>query len=118
MNIFVVTELLKLYNLEVHAASNGRKAIEIVQRRIQEASMYRLILLDYSLGDTNGPEVAKTIRSLVTEHGGEQPYICCCTAYNGQSFEQEAYSAGMDYFISKPVSKEMLVEILQRAKYF
>ena len=62
MNIFVITELLKQYNLNANSASNGSSAVVAVKKSLEEAKMYKLILLDYSLGDTNGTEVAQTIR--------------------------------------------------------
>lgn len=45
--------------------------------------MYRLILLDYSLGDNfDGPDVAMCIREIIRLAGNvDQPKICCCSAY-------------------------------------
>ena len=47
----------------------------------QEVSMFKLILLDYSMQDMNGPQVAMKVRELVAEHNLNQPLICCCSAY-------------------------------------
>ena len=53
--------------------------------------MYQLIMLDYSMPDLDGPQVAIQIRELIfeNEHLGEakDPYICCCTAYAEASFK-------------------------------
>ena len=66
--------------------------------------MYKLILLDYSLGDGfDGPEVAREIRKTVSSAALSQPYICCCTAYTEDSYMQEAFEAGMNDFLNKPI---------------
>ena len=36
------------------------------------------------------------------------PYICCCTAYMEATFKREALAAGMNNFLTKPVSSEDL----------
>ena len=38
----------------------------------------------------------------------DMPYIVCCTAYQGASFERAAISSGMDAFLTKPVSSKEL----------
>ena len=74
--------------------------------------------MDYDLGnDFNGPEVAQAIRSLVEAEEGkvQQPYICCCTAYEEISFEKRAYEAGMKGFLIKPVNHKQLMQALTQA---
>lgn len=65
--------------------------------------MFKLILLDYSMYGMDGPQTAKEIRRVISEHGLAQPHICCCSAYTEQSFVDTAVSSGMDDFMSKPV---------------
>ena len=70
--------------------------------------MYKLILLDYSMPEMDGPQVAIAVRNLfktsilVTE--ADTPYICCCTAYCEAAFKKQALSAWMDNFLTKPIS--------------
>ena len=69
--------------------------------------MYKLILLDYSMPDLDGPQVAILVREIICENEnfGEAnvPYICCCTAYAEASFKKNAEAAGMDHFVTKPI---------------
>ena len=52
-----------------------------------ESSMYKLILLDYSLGDGfDGPDISKSIRKHVDAAQMTQPYICGCSAYDEPAF--------------------------------
>ena len=53
--------------------------------------MYKLILLDYSMPDMDGPEVARQARAFFKEHSTSEedrldPFICCCTAYTEATF--------------------------------
>ena len=72
MNIFVIDSVLKSnFDIDSDQASSGAQAVELVSARLELAKlglipMYRLILLDYDLGNgLNGPEVAQAIRDLV-----------------------------------------------------
>jgi len=48
--------------------------------------MFKLILLDYSMQDMNGPEVASIIRQMLQD-----------------SFVNKAYESGMDEVMTKPI---------------
>ena len=78
--------------------------------------MYKLILLDYSMPDIDGPQVALRIRQLIQDssHLGESkvPFICCCTAYTDANFMQKAKAAGMDKFLTKPIQTEELKNLV------
>ena len=74
--------------------------------------MYQIILLDYSMPDLDGPQVAKKIRDMISKAGLTQPYICCCTAYVEAVFEKRALDAGMDHFLVKPIGKNEVQKIL------
>ena len=82
--------------------------------------MYQLIMLDYSMPDLDGPQVAIRIRELIleNEHLGETkvPYICCCTAYAEASFKKKAKAAGMDQFLTKPIQIEELRDLATNLK--
>ena len=69
-----------------------------------EAEMYKLFLLDYSMPEMDGPQVAIEIRKILQEQDISQPMICCCTAYDDISYQKKAYEAGMNNFVIKPVS--------------
>ena len=93
-------------------AFSGNGALQQIYERFElvrvgQARMYQVILLDYSMPDLDGPQVAQRIRQfyydnpLLTED--QVPYICCCTAYREANFKKKAMQAGMDKFLTKPI---------------
>lgn len=65
-------------------------ALKLIQNRLElvyagRANMYKVICLDYSMPEMDGPAVAKEIRrifnSSIMIDAKQVPYICCCTAY-------------------------------------
>ena len=66
--------------------------------------MYKVILLDYSMPMMSGLETARKMRTLLENSHAFQPCIVCCSAYDADPFKEEAYSAGMDKFLTKPVN--------------
>lgn len=117
INVFIITDLLSFSGVKSISALNGTKAIELVQQRIERVkratgrdkdkramSMFKLILLDYSMSDLDGPTVSLQVREMLSKHGMPQPHICCCSAYTEASFVDEALASGMNSFISKPVT--------------
>lgn len=66
MNIYVIKEMLKERNLDSISATSGREAIDIIQERIEnfllgQDSIFKIILLDYSMPEMDGPAVAREI---------------------------------------------------------
>ena len=97
MNIEVLSAMLVHRRVSHDSALDGREALGLIQARIEqvyrgEASMYKVILLDYSMPEMDGPQVALEIRKLFTESilldKSQIPYICCCTAYAEATFKR------------------------------
>ncbi len=79
--------------------------------------MYKIILLDYSMPEMDGPQVAIEIRRLLTQSilfdNKDMPFLCCCTAYAEATFKRQALQAGMDQFLTKPINPSELYQILK-----
>ncbi len=91
MNIEVISMMLEGQQVSSVSAINGRIAVEMVDARIklvenEEAPMFKIILMDYSMPEMDGPTAAVEIRKLcassrMISDQGLSPYICCCSAY-------------------------------------
>ena len=58
--------------------------------------MYQLMILDYSMPEMDGPQVAIEIRNMLQSQDIKIPYICCYSAYTEASYERNALSVGMN----------------------
>jgi signal transduction histidine kinase/CheY-like chemotaxis protein/HPt (histidine-containing phosphotransfer) domain-containing protein len=89
-------------------ASNGREALDLFG-----AHVYDLVLLDRSLPDMDGIEVAKQMRK--TGEIIKHPLVVCVSAYSTTEDRELCLASGMDYFAGKPLSPEKLSNILREA---
>ena len=69
MNIEMLVSMLKVRGSKSDTAMNGKEALSKLTQRIElvyrgEASMYDIILLDYSMPEMDGPQVAIEIRNI------------------------------------------------------
>ena len=58
-NIIAIESLLLYYSLDIVSAHNGTDAIDYVRERFEESKdTFKLMFIDYSMPDYNGPQVA------------------------------------------------------------
>ena len=111
-NLEVFKAMVISRSLECDAALSGAIALSFVKERVKNTRqeshipMYQLLLLDYSMPEMNGIQFMAQLKTMLADEGVEVPYVCCCTAYAEESFKNKALAAGMDNFLTKPVSAE------------
>ena len=96
----ILTAMLRFSGYEISEAATGTEA---VNKAISEKP--DLILLDIELPDIKGPEVARAIRNNPTT--AHIPIIAC-SAFFGWEYQKEALEAGMDDYLVKPISLEVI----------
>ena len=89
---------------------SGKKAVEMVTEAYERGEDYYVVLIDYKLSGMNGVETAKQIR----KRTGNQVPISIISAYDWSDIEEEAASAGITRFISKPLFKSTLYYELKK----
>jgi CheY-like chemotaxis protein len=99
--------LLMLNKLGIRAdtASNGFEVLEALERQY-----YDVILMDIQMPDMDGLQAAKAIMQRWTPK--ERPYIIALTAHALEGDRQKCLDAGMDDYISKPITMEELTAAL------
>lgn len=108
VNQKVATLLLKELGFAAHVVANGREAVEVVGRM-----PYALILMDCQMPDMDGFEATHAIRRAETVTGKHIPIIAM-TAHAMQGDREKCIAAGMDDYVSKPVTAAKLKEVLLR----
>ena len=86
-------------------ANHGKEALEMVR-----GNNYDVILMDVQMPEMDGLEASRMIRMLLNS----QPIIIAMTANTLQGDREICLQAGMDDYISKPISLEDLVDILEK----
>jgi len=108
VNLRVAVGMLKGLDQRCDLAEGGEEAITMVQ-----AMDYDLVLMDRKMPGVDGIEATRRIRSEVSDE--RQPRIVAMTASVTAEDRTACFDAGMDDFISKPVRKQALAEVLVRS---
>ncbi len=101
--------IMEQLGLSFKIVPNGRAALDYWR-----SESPRLILMDISMPDMNGYEATRAIRKDEAKFGRGRTPIIAVTAHTLQGDEQLCLDAGMDDYISKPVSIAGLESILTR----
>lgn len=84
--------------------TDGRRAVEMVEKRHEENNDYHIVLLDWKMPGMDGVETTREIRKRV----GDEIPIFIISAYDWSDIEEEARAAGARGFIPKPLFKSNL----------
>jgi len=108
VNQTVIQKQLKILGIVCTLASNGVKGLEAVK-----SSTFDLILCDCSMPEMNGFDFTRALRRLEAEAGGlRRTPIVALTANAFREDAEECFEAGMDDFVSKPVTIDRLAAVL------
>ncbi|MEX0345912.1 MAG: response regulator [Rhizobiaceae bacterium] len=110
VNQIVFTQVLQQTGYTFRIAGNGREGLEIYN-----IANPGLILMDVSMPEMNGLEATEAIRELEQESGTKTPIIGV-TAHALKGDAEMCFEAGMDDYLTKPISPEKLEEKI--AKWF
>ncbi|BBN15764.1 protein MpCache3 [Marchantia polymorpha subsp. ruderalis] len=106
-----VTMLAKL-GATPSLACNGREAVEAVVSRFESgAAPFDCILMDCQMPIMNGYDACKAIRKFEGDKD-QRTCIVALTANAMASDEERCFQAGMDAFLSKPMTQEKLVQVM------
>ncbi len=108
INQRLIEKLLDKYGCAVRIVDNGAAAVEAVTGR-----GYDLIFMDMQMPLMDGLEATERIRRLADKHISTIPIIAL-TANANTHDRQQCFDAGMDLFLSKPVSREKLYILLEK----
>lgn len=111
LNREIAIELLHMLGISADCAENGAEAVEKFSN--SKPGTYDLILMDIQMPIMNGYEATKAIRSMHHADSGTIP-IVAMTADAFKRDKENAYVAGMNEHIAKPISVDKLTNVLVR----
>ncbi len=106
-NYKLTRKLLERHGFDPDWAQNGLEAVEMAERED-----YALIFMDLQMPELDGMAAARRIRASCVRQ--RQPYIAALTANALGGSREACGDAGMEDFITKPVSGEDMKQALRR----
>ncbi|TVY82586.1 Two-component system protein B [Lachnellula suecica] len=129
VNQEIVIRMLKLediYDVEVVVAKDGKEAYDIVKDSMDKGQYFNLIFMDIQMPNLDGLQSTRLIRQM-----GYSAPIVALTAFSEESNVKECYDSGkdscspqpslsltkksgMDHFLSKPIRRPALKQVLKK----
>jgi CheY-like chemotaxis protein len=106
VNQKIAVRFLEKLGCRVDVVDNGRDAVEAVER-----VSYAAVLMDCSMPELDGYEATTVIRE--REGDGRHTAIIALTADATERSRKQCLEVGMDDFVTKPVKREVLGEVLR-----
>jgi len=106
VNRTMATQVLTKMDHHVETAENGHEALAALHEQ-----RYDVVLMDVQMPEMDGLEATRRIRT--DWPADEQPYVVALTAAVMDQDRQRCREAGMDAFLSKPIQRDALTEILR-----
>jgi len=121
VNQRLVTLLLKKANCQSDVAGDGLQALEMLKEHY-----YDVVLMDVQMPNMDGHTATRKIREI--EASAEKAHYAALagqtrplsvvglTAHARKEDEQECYGAGMDGFLTKPIIKDKLIDLIHKIR--
>ena len=105
----VAVGILKKLGLRADAVANGAEAVKSL-----EMIPYDLVLMDVQMPEMDGIEATREIRNLQSAVRNHQIPIIAMTAHALQGDRERCIEAGMNDYVPKPISPQILAEALEK----
>lgn len=109
VNQKVACHMLRKLDQDPDLAGNGLEAFELVKQ-----FSYDLILMDMQMPEMDGITATKAILAHCQETNKRPPIIIAMTANSSNQDREACLDAGMKDFLSKPVQKKSLQNLIQK----
>ncbi|MBQ9765912.1 MAG: response regulator [Lachnospiraceae bacterium] len=119
MNVLVVDDdedtcinacsMLNSLGVESSYVLGGREAIDRTKKAVEAKEEFSAVIIDWKMPKMDGVDTAKGVRANI----GKDVPIIIFSAYDWSDIEAEAHAAGVDAFMSKPLFKSRLINILK-----
>jgi PAS domain S-box-containing protein len=108
VNQMLIRRVLEKRGHSVRIADNGALALEAFERE-----SFDLVFMDLQMPHMDGLQALALLREREKSSGGHVP-VCALTAHAMKGDRERCLQAGMDGYLSKPISQRDLDEVLQR----
>ena len=106
-NSFILRAYLETVGHFVDRAANGIEALKLAEK-----SLYDAILMDVSMPEMNGLEATSILR--ISKGLNQETPVIALTGHVHTEIRDECVEAGMNEFVTKPVTKDQLLATLDQ----
>ncbi len=107
VNLMMATAMLEKYGCHITPAGNGKEALNL-----HKQNRYDLIVMDCQMPEMDGYEATNMIRNMERRNSLQHTPIIAFTANAMKGDDKKCLDAGMDDYISKPLKREDLEDVL------
>ena len=115
VNQLVVDNILRSAGLRPTLVNNGAEALERVRK---QPDHWDVLLMDCEMPVMDGYQATREIRQLEQQRGLAPMLIIGLSAHATADYVQRARQAGMDDYLSKPVTRDQVLQVLTRRSHF
>ncbi|NHX27140.1 response regulator, partial [Escherichia coli] len=108
-NRLVFSKMLKGLNLDLHFVENGEEAVAAHAEQPPD-----LIFMDISMPIMDGKTATRAIRAAERDSGAPRVPIVAMTAHALEGDAEDILAAGLDHYLTKPLSKDAIHEMIHR----
>ncbi|MBF0369690.1 MAG: response regulator [Magnetococcales bacterium] len=109
----ILQKTLESFSFRVTLAASGEEALFELERSYTNNQPFKLVFLDWKMGELDGVKTAKEISRRFPEV--TIPKIVMVTAYSREDVLLAASGAGIDLFLTKPVNLSLMFETVMTA---
>ena len=109
----MLTKLLKSLDIDLEIVDNGRLALESFKFELPD-----IVFTDISMPEMDGMQAARAMRDHAKANDLPPVPIIAMTAHAVAGNEEEILAAGIDYYLTKPLKKDVLIEHILAAAPF
>jgi signal transduction histidine kinase/DNA-binding response OmpR family regulator/HPt (histidine-containing phosphotransfer) domain-containing protein len=106
----ILSECLPDLPVRVDTAVGGREALQAILLADAALDPYLLVLTDFQMPGMSGIELSRQIEKSAALK--VMPSIVLVTAFDREEMQREAQAAGVKGFLSKPISRSLLLNVL------
>ena len=113
VNQKVALRTLDKLGYQADVVGDGAAAVEAAAEAAAAGTPYAVVLMDIQMPKMDGHSATRAIRE---GPAGDRPYIVALTANALEGDSQKAMEAGMDAYLAKPVRRDALADVLEKAE--
>jgi PAS domain S-box-containing protein len=112
VNMMICVALLEQQGLRVEQADSGQRALDAVERAQAAGDPFDVVLMDVQMPGMSGHEATRRLRE---RYDATELPIIALTAAALASEREQAFEAGMNDFLTKPIEPAQMLRALSRA---